>query len=627
MKRDLRIGEYLVQPQLNRIVSSSSEVSTLEPKVMDVLVYLADHPGEVLTKEAILGAVWPDTSVTDDVLKHSIFELRKALGDNAAEPRYVETISRRGYRLTASVSQGVADATVEQPAGSLAGRTWVRACGYAGLAVLTGLIGLKLTGLTDRIWGNPDATRIRSLAVLPLENFSGDTSQEYFADGMTDALITELSKIRSLRIISRTSTMQYKGGKKALPEMARELDVDGIVEGSVFRAGESVRITVQLIQATPEEKHLWADSYEGKIGEILGLQRNVSSAIARAIRAELTPDERKAMERLDSVNPRAYEAYLKGRHHWSKRTPADFDRALGYFQQAIDEDPSYASAYVGLADGHILLGASGLVPSAGAFARARAALAKALEIDPSRGDAHASLALVKGSFDWDWAGAERESRLALELSPNYATAHHWHSGLLARLGRWDEALASIRMAQKMDPLSSVINTFVAEILWQRRQFDQALEAIRAALELDPDFLLAKEILGRTYLGKGRYEEAVQAFRAAAQIVGHSSETQANLGYCLAVAGQTSQAGQIAEGLEQQSRERYVSPYFIALVHAGMGDKDRAFEWLERAYEERSSLLPVIVIALWDPLRDDPRYEEFLRKLNLPEDAIHRHLAR
>jgi len=594
---------------------------------MDVLVYLADHPGEVLTKEAILGAVWPDTSVTDDVLKHSIFELRKALGDNAAEPRYVETISRRGYRLTASVSQGVADATVEQPAGSLAGRTWVRACGYAGLAVLTGLIGLKLTGLTDRIWGNPDATRIRSLAVLPLENFSGDTSQEYFADGMTDALITELSKIRSLRIISRTSTMQYKGGKKALPEMARELDVDGIVEGSVFRAGESVRITVQLIQATPEEKHLWADSYEGKIGEILGLQRNVSSAIARAIRAELTPDERKAMERLDSVNPRAYEAYLKGRHHWSKRTPADFDRALGYFQQAIDEDPSYASAYVGLADGHILLGASGLVPSAGAFARARAALAKALEIDPSRGDAHASLALVKGSFDWDWAGAERESRLALELSPNYATAHHWHSGLLARLGRWDEALASIRMAQKMDPLSSVINTFVAEILWQRRQFDQALEAIRAALELDPDFLLAKEILGRTYLGKGRYEEAVQAFRAAAQIVGHSSETQANLGYCLAVAGQTSQAGQIAEGLEQQSRERYVSPYFIALVHAGMGDKDRAFEWLERAYEERSSLLPVIVIALWDPLRDDPRYEEFLRKLNLPEDAIHRHLAR
>lgn len=625
LKGDIQVGDYLVQPQLNRIVSSES-VLTIEPKVMDVLVFLAEHSGDVLAKETILGAVWPDTIVTDDALKHAIFELRKAFRDDASDPRYVETIPRRGYRLIASVSEGFIDPAGEPHVNALPIRSWAKLGGLAVLLGLVILIGLKPAGLSDRFWDSSDGARIRSLAVLPLENLSGAVDQDYFADGMTDVLITEMSKIRALRVISRTSVMKYKGLERALPEIARELGVDAVIEGSVMRAGNSVRITAQLIKADPVETHVWANAYEGEMNEILALQKNVARAIADAIKLELTTSEQEAMDRRALVSASAFEAYLKGRHHWAKRTPADFELGLAYFQQAIDEDPSYTSAYIGLADGYILVGGSGLVPSAEAFPKARAALGKALEIDPTLGEAHASLALVRGISDWDWVGAEREFQLAIQLSPNYATAHHWYASLLSVLGRYDEALASIKRARELDPLSSIINTALGETLWSERQYDQALEEIEATLELDPDFLLANEILGRIYLAKGMYQEALAAFQKAAKVAGNSSETRANLGYCYAVVGQPDSAIRILEVLEQQSEEQYVSPYFIALVYAGLGRKGKAFEWLEEAFRERSPLLPVIVGALWDPLRDDPRYEGLLRKLNLPEDAIQRHRA-
>jgi TolB-like protein/Tfp pilus assembly protein PilF len=356
---------------------------------------------------------------------------------------------------------------------------------------------------------------IRSLAVLPLESLSSDASQDYFADGMTDELISDLGQISALRVISRTSAMTYKHARKPLPQIARELNVDAVVEGTVLRSGDEVRITAQLIEAS-DDKHLWSQSYEGELRDTLALQNRVARAIADQIRINLNPQEQAALKNVRVVNPEAYESYLKGRYFWNKRTADGLKVALTYFNQAIDEDPKYPQAYSGLADTYALLGdwQYAVMTPKEALPKAKAAAIKALELDSALGEAHSSLAFSLDAFDWDFDSAEKEFRRAIELNPGYATAHHWYAWHLSVSGRFEEAIAEMRKAEILDPLSLIINADLAELLVVAHFYDESIRQSRRTIEMDPNFALAHHQLAQAYLQKHMYDEAVSKSGAA-----------------------------------------------------------------------------------------------------------------
>jgi serine/threonine protein kinase/Flp pilus assembly protein TadD len=463
--------------------------------------------------------------------------------------------------------------------------------------------------------------RIQSVAVLPLADLSDQQpAPDYFADGMTEALITDLAKIKALRVISRTSVMQYKGVQRPLPQIARELNVDAVVEGSVLRSGKRVRITAQLIDAATDQ-HLWAESYERDLRDVLSLQGEVARAIANDIQVKLTPQEQARLVSARSVDPEAYQLYLKGRFYWNKRTEAGLKKGIEYFHQAIDLDPNYALAYAGIADCYSLLGWDlfGPLPPREALPIAKAAARKALETDDSLAEAHNSLAWTKLAFDWDWTGAEREFKRAIELNPGYAITHHWYAECLAGMGRYAEALAEIRQAQELDPLSLIISSIVGWVLYFDRKNDQAIAEFRKTLELDPNFWVAHWTLGRAYEQKAMFTEAIAEIQKAIDFSGSSPLSLAALGHTYAVSGRRAEAERVLNQLKDSSKQTYISPYGIAAIHAGLGEKDQAFLWLEKAYEERSGWL------IWlraepgsDPLRSDPRFQDLLRRIGLTQ---------
>ena len=453
---------------------------------------------------------------------------------------------------------------------------------------------------------------IRSLAVLPLENLSRDPEQDYFADGMTDALIIDLSKISSLRIISRTSAMHYKGSNKTLPEIAKELNVDGIVEGSVTRSANRVRITAQLIQAHTDQ-HLWAETYERDLRDILVLQSDVARAIASEIKIKVTPQEQIQLRRTRQVDPEAYQLCLKGRYYWNRRTEEGFHRAIEYFSEALEKDPNYALAYAGLADCYNLLGVFGYVPPRDAYPRGKAAATKALELDEELAEAHASLARNKIAFGWDWSGARREFERALELNPNYATAHYWYSYYYFAMGRLDAAAREMKRAVELDPLSLNINAEMGRALLYQRQYDEAIGQERKTLEMDPNFGVAHGILGEAYLQEARYGDAVTEAQKLASWSGFV------LARAYLKSGNMGKAQKITEDLRELSKTRHVSAYEMALAYIGLDDKQRAFDWLQKAYED-GSLRPdfMRVDPAYDNLRSDPRFQDLLRRVGLPQ---------
>ena len=484
--------------------------------------------------------------------------------------------------------------------------------------VLAVLVAWRVGWQRTRVPGPAGTRSIQSLAVLPLENLSGDPQQEYFADGMTEALITELAKIGALRVISRTSVMRYKGTKKSLPEIARELNVDGVIEGSAQRSGNRVGITAQLIYA-PTDTHLWAESYERDLRDILSLQKEVARTIAQQIRVTLTPQEQGHLAQAHPVNPEAYELYLKGHYLWNKRTEEGVRKGIEYFRLAIAKDPNYALAFAGLADCYsqpAFLGVVRLSPRE-AISQARAAAMKALELDDTLPEAHTSLALIKTNYDWAWADAEREFRRAIELSPSYANAHHFYSHLLMALGRNEESLSESKRALELDPVDPVINVHLGWDYLYARQYDLAIEQLRKTLELDPNLWDAHEFLGQAYEQKSMYSQAVTEFRKAV-LLQSNPRTLAFLGHTYAVSGRRNEAHNVLEKLQDLSKERYVSPYFIAVIDVGLGAPGRAFEDLERAYEERSeNLIYLKVEPIFDSLRPDPRFQELMRRVGLP----------
>jgi len=456
---------------------------------------------------------------------------------------------------------------------------------------------------------------IRSLAVLPLENLSRDPEEEYFVDGMTEALTTTLAKIGGLRVISRTSAMRYKGTDKPLAEIAGELDVDAVVEGSVLRVGDRVRITAQLIQAATDA-HLWAESYDRELSNVLALHSQVAQAIAKEVQVMLTPREQAQLARSRPIAPEVHEAYLKGRFCLNKRTTEGFQKALEYFQQAIDKDPTCAPAYAGLADSYAMLGSYVLLPPKEAYPRAKAAARKALEIDDTLAEAHTSLAGLKGDYDWDWVGAEEGFQRALELNPNYANAHHWYAQFLVMMGRFDDAIAEMNKAKELDPLSPRINTDVGFAYYYARRFDEAIAQYRKVLELDPTFGPAHAELGRVYEEMGKYEEAIAERQKGIEYGGGRPE--AELGHAYALAGRREEALKILEEATAGRGKQVVSATGIALIYAGLREKEQALDWLEKAYAEHDYWLAFVKVEpRFALLHDHPRFQDLLRRMNYP----------
>ena len=456
---------------------------------------------------------------------------------------------------------------------------------------------------------------LQSVAVLPLENLSGDPEQEYFADGMTEALIAGLAKVRGLRVISRTSVMRYKRERPPVPSIARALHVDAVVEGSVARSANRVRITANLIDAGADQ-HLWSDTYDRDLGDFLALQSDVATAIAQEIQCRLAPPEEAAAPRR-AVDPEAVQAYLKGRYYWERRSEDGTSRAIEFFNQAIERDPLYALAYVGLADCYLVLANFSLRASGDSAKRARAAANRALEIDPTLGEAHASLATVADAYEWKRPEAERLYRRGIELAPNYATAHHWYSDYLTTMSRFDEALAEVRRAQELDPLSVIISTSAATVLYYARKYEASVDHFLSVLDVDSRFAPTWRGLGGSYEMMGRYDEAIAAFSKARDLTGGSTYSIMALAHVLALCGRRDEALGLVEELRREAPKRFVSAYSLAAVHTALGDPEKAFECLDQALEERDrALIWLPVSPRLDPLRRDARIQKYLKAVGV-----------
>ncbi|HEY3171062.1 MAG TPA: tetratricopeptide repeat protein [Thermoanaerobaculia bacterium] len=484
-----------------------------------------------------------------------------------------------------------------------------------GTAVL-----FRAGGIRQRLFGAHEPGRIRSLAVLPLANLSGDPGQEYFADGMTDALITDLGKIDALRVISRTSAMRYKQTKKSVPEIARELSVDSLVEGSVVRSGNRVRIMTQLIDAATDHP-IWSEKYERNLKDILLLQDEVARSIAQEIRITLKPRERARLAETRPVDPEAHELYLRGLYYKVRRTPRELQTAVGFFERSVGRDPGYAAAYAQLGEAYALLAYTGydVVPPREMVPKARNAALKALEIDDTLAGAHETLGFLNRAYDWDWPAAEKEFRRALELNPSYSDAHHEYALLLSSLGKFEEALARERQAIDLDPLAVLYRHGLAWKLYLARRYDEAIEQYRKTLEMDPNFPRTHLRLGEAYATKGMYPEAIAEYEKFSALGGGSTIETAMIGNAHARAGERAEALNALGQLEAESKRRYVPAYHFAIVYTGLGDRDRAFAWLDRAYEERSQfLVDLKYLPILDPLRSDPRFSELVKRVGLPE---------
>jgi TolB-like protein/Tfp pilus assembly protein PilF len=546
----------------------------LPDQPLRVLELLLKNPGQLVTREELRRNLWPTNTLVDfdHGLNRAINKLREALGDSAESPRFIETLAKRGYRFLADPSA--------------------------------------------------NATQIRSLLVLPLENLSGDPEQEYFALGLTEALTTHLTKIGALRVISRTTAMYYKRTHKTLPEIARELGIDGVIEGSVLRAEGRVRISAQLVHAATDT-HLWAESYDRDMRDILSLQSEVASAIVKEIQVKLTPQEQMQLERAPVIDAQAYDAYLRGRYYWSKRTLEGSRRAVQSFEEAIVREPRYAAAYAGLADCYGIRGYYAMVsPQEGCAIGKKIAL-QAIEIDPHAAEPHTSLAWALQYYDYDFLMAEKEYRRSIELDPRYIVAHYWLSMSLGWQGRFEEAIAEAKYAINLDPLSIAANPFLCMAYVCSRQYEQMAAQARRTMDLYPEPPPSHWALGWAALEMANYDLAIAEFKRAVDYSGGATLFRAMLAEAYAVAGDSEEAqGMLRELLENAARE-YVTPYMIARIHAALGQGDEAFRWLEIGWQERAAWMPFLKVdPRMDVLRGDPRFVQLMGKINFPPVSAH-----
>jgi TolB-like protein/DNA-binding winged helix-turn-helix (wHTH) protein/Flp pilus assembly protein TadD len=609
-----------------RELTKQGKLLPLQEQPFQLLAMLLEKPGALVTREELRARLWPQTVVDfDHGLNKAISKIRDTLGDSAENPRFIQTVARRGYRFLAEVREvgaepaappaGIPDAVRPAGAGSAPANPRPRHIGLWILSALA-LLALSAVGIWIRASSGPALPPIRSLAVLPLENLSGDAAQDYFADGMTDELITHLAQNRDLRVISRSSVMFYRRTPKPLAEIGRELDVQAVVEGSIVRSGDRVRITAQLIRV-PADQHIWAHSYEGDIRDMLVLQNQVARAIADQIRVTVGNEGHTQSPR--AVNAQAYDNYLKGRYYWNKRTDEGLKEAIDYFKRSISIDPGNAEAYSGLADTYALAGdwEYGILPPAEAFPLARAAANEALALDDRLGEAHTSLAFVLDLYYWDWAAAEKQYQLAINLNPGYAVAHHWYAWHLLVLGKKAEGMFEIRKAESLDPLSLIIRSDVADALSALHLFDESIQQSRKTLALDPNFAVGHFQLAEALVQQHQYDAAIAEFQQAIALSGHLAAFDANLAHAYAVSGQKSEALKIARRMETGPNLNPSANASIALIYVGLGDLDLAMTWLNKAYDARFNP-SILVRPAFDPLRSDPRFQDLRRRIGLPD---------
>ena len=600
----------------------------LEKIPMELLIFLVEHHGQLVTREQIIERLWGNLVFldTEQGVNTAIRKIRQVLLDDPEKPQFLETVVGKGYRFVNNVTAKGNESPPSRedlppPHGPQMTRNRTRDLWLIGAVSVLLLLGVVLWAVWYRIgWATKPriTTSFHSIAVLPLENLSGDPSQEYFADGITDALITQLAKLHGLRVISRTSIMQYKSLRKPLPDIARDLNVDAVVEGSVSRSGNRVRVTAQLVDAHAD-RHLWAEEYDRDLREILSLQSELARDIAEKVRANISSEEQLLMARAGTVEPAAYESYLRGRSFWSQRTPAGLKQSIIHFQHAIELDPRYAEAYSGLADAYTALGYTSYWAPRDSFPKAREFANKALQIDSSLAEARASLAYVKLYYDWDWKGAEEELQRAIAVNPNYATAHHWYSVLLTARGRHDEALSEIGRAHELDPLSVPINTDIGFELYYARRYEEAISHLRSVLQTSPKFPLAHLWLGRAYEQKGMYPEAITEFEQAGTALKDWPVIIAAAGHAYGRWGHKSDATAALHRMNELTKEEYVTPYGMALIFAGLNDREQAIHWLQKAYEDRSHWLVWLNLdpRFDDNVRSDPRFADLLRRMHFP----------
>ncbi|PYX31024.1 MAG: hypothetical protein DMG80_11050 [Acidobacteria bacterium] len=615
-------ANFHLDPAERLLLRDGNEVR-LPPKTFDLLVALVFGAGRLLEKDELLKQVWPDTFVEESSLAQHVSTLRKALQDGETGVSYIETVPKSGYRFTALVREipeaGSADQEHSKtPAKTTRSLSWL---GLAGIiAVLAIIIGgiWRFSGIGRRGEAAPLAGKVM-VAVLPFENLTGDPGQDFFSDGFTEEMITQLGYLDPARmgVIARTSAMHYRGTKLGVDSIARELGVQYVVEGSVRRAANRIRISAQLIQVR-DQTHIWAQSYDREGRDVLDVQSQVASAIAEQIQLKLTPEVTSRFARSIPVDQEAYDAYLQGRFFWNRRDKPGLQKAVQYFEQAVARDPKQPKFYAGLADALALMGSlpDPPVPRPEAMERARSAAMKAIALDETSAEPHASLAFVEMHYDWNWMAAEEEFRRAIELNSSYATAHHWYAYYLMAMGRLEDSLHEIRRAQELDPLSLIIQRDVADMLYYARRYDEAIVQCRKTLERDPQFALANFSLYEIYSQKKMIPEMDEALR------GMETSGQAGLPVIGpapgdALVGRTAKARKELVELQRLEGQGKQLAYSIAVVYASLGDHDQAFHWLDVAYRARDgSLILLKTDPSLDVLREDPRFTELLRKMNL-----------
>lgn len=609
---NLQTGELLCGGRLIKLPRQSFQI----------LASLLERPGELVTREELRQRLWPEGTFVDydHSINAAVNRLRQALRDGADGSQVVETLPGRGYRLLVPVQPVIpepAGAAIATVSAKLSRPRLLGAVLLSAIAVIAALVALDVGGLRHRMFGRATAPQIDSICVLPLKNLTADPAQEYFVEGIHEALISELSKISALKVISRTSATHFKNTDKPMPQIARELGVDGLIEGSVAREGDQVRIIVQLIHG-PTDGHLWANSYHRELRDVLGLQSEVAHAIARQIEVAVTGRERSRLVSARAVAPEVYESYLKGRFALQKNSRASLEEAALYFQDAIDRDPNFAPAYEGLAAAHRALGTVffGVSPSQ-ARAKTIAAARKALELDPELAEARVLLANAL-QREWHWLEAEAEYKQALELNPNSAGAHVSYAGWLLCQGRTQDALSWAERGRELDPLA-LVGVNIGWILFHARRYDEAIRELRSVLAVEPENSLALWYLGFALNGAGQFNEAIPALERASSLTDGSSAVLGVLVRAYAGAGRLAEAKQLVEELHRRRKMDYVPSAAFLNAYLGLGDREQAFIWLERAAQERSNITQFIKVHPYlDPLRDDPRFRNLLRRMIFPE---------
>ena len=645
------LGECELEPGAYLLTRNNAPIP-LSRKRFQVLLYLVEERHRLVTRQELLERFWDGHDVYEENLTKCISDIRKALGDQKKPHRFVETLTGLGYRYIGPVEERTAtdgpssfevettegvrivfeedDAIAQAPKipAALSIQSAAERPHTAGrnrkiavfLTLVLALAGAAAVVMSFRHRANSNrvpAAPIHSVGILPLKNLTNDPASDYFSDGVTESLITSLSKIEGLKVISRGSVFSFKDKDIDPLEVGKNLGVGALLQGSLRKEGDLLRVTVRLVSAD-DGSVMWAsETYDRPLRDVFSLQDEIARHVAAALRVHLTGEGERQLARRYTENVTAYELYLKGRYSWNKRTTEGLNKGAEYFQQAINADPNYALAYAGLADSYILLGLYGALPPGEGLLKAKAAAVKALEIDDRLAEAHTSLAGLRFFYEWNWLAAENEFKRALELSPNQPTAHQWYCEYLELMGRHDEALAEIKQARETDPLSLIVNTTEGWLFYSARQYDLAISAYDKTLEIEPSFASAHFRLGEAYEQKGMYEQAISEFKRALAFSTNSKIRMAALGHAYAVAGKKGEAGTILKELKEPSRDEYLSPYYLAIVYAGLNDKEQAFQLLEKAHEDRSTVMVFLKLdPRFDSLRSDARFNNLLSRMAL-----------